>query len=68
MNFRDLIKMQWHNMFGNGYCSEKNSIFCDRLKAYLKENLKWIQSKIETHDDPYWEQVTVVFFSFVEVH
>lgn len=53
------IKQSWTNTMA-GYCKTP-STFCINLKDYIKTNMEWMQSMIETHQlDPYWHHVRLI--------
>ncbi|XP_013380031.1 putative phospholipase B-like 2 isoform X2 [Lingula anatina] len=59
---RQLIAMHWNNTV-QGYCDpESPSDYCKRLADYVKQNLAWVNDKINKPDNSpedkvYWHQV-----------
>ncbi|XP_035514856.1 putative phospholipase B-like 2 [Morone saxatilis] len=54
-----LIYKHWMNTL-MGYCGPftSQSVYCERLKAFITTNMQWIQEQIEKQpSSPYWYQV-----------
>ncbi|KAF6718784.1 putative phospholipase B-like 2, partial [Oryzias melastigma] len=58
----ELIYKHWMNTL-MGYCGPfvSDSSFCERLKAFIKTNIEWMQEQIEKQPtSPYWYQADLV--------
>uniref|UniRef100_A0A3B3HSJ2 Phospholipase B-like n=1 Tax=Oryzias latipes TaxID=8090 RepID=A0A3B3HSJ2_ORYLA len=58
----ELIYKHWMNTL-MGYCGPfvSDSSYCERLKAFIKANLEWMQEQIEKQPtSPYWYQAHLV--------
>uniref|UniRef100_A0A3B3BB57 Phospholipase B-like n=1 Tax=Oryzias melastigma TaxID=30732 RepID=A0A3B3BB57_ORYME len=58
----ELIYKHWMNTL-MGYCGPfvSDSSFCERLKAFIKTNIEWMQEQIEKQPtSPYWYQANLV--------
>ncbi|XP_078523272.1 putative phospholipase B-like 2 [Lissotriton helveticus] len=56
---KKLIYMHWMNTL-MGYCGpyKYQTQYCEKLRAYVKDNLAWMQEQMQSGKDPeYWHQV-----------
>ena len=55
-----LIQQQWQNTMAN-YCSDHGDL-CDSITKFIRENGLFLMSKLQNLNDPYWYQVSRLFF------
>ncbi|XP_041348218.1 putative phospholipase B-like 2 [Gigantopelta aegis] len=57
---QELISLHWRNTAYT--CPEPYTPFCQRLRNFLTQNLNWVKSQIDAHqNDQYWEQVKLFY-------
>ncbi|XP_039628230.1 putative phospholipase B-like 2 [Polypterus senegalus] len=59
---KQLLYMHWMNTIV-GYCGpvQHDMGYCQRLKDYIIQNLKWMETKMDSGEDPeYWHQVRLI--------
>ncbi|XP_041348219.1 putative phospholipase B-like 2 [Gigantopelta aegis] len=57
---QELISLHWRNIAYT--CPEPYTPFCQRLRHFLTQNLNWVRSQTDTHqNDQYWEQVKLFY-------
>lgn len=55
------ISMAYQNTL-EGYCDNEKE-YCDKLNAFLKDNMKWINSQVKANPkSDYWNQVKIFYF------
>ncbi|KAK3587635.1 hypothetical protein CHS0354_032843 [Potamilus streckersoni] len=60
---REEITQHWMNT-RDGYCPEPYNPYCQRLHAFLQENLDWMKKMIKDNagTDPYWHMVEMLLY------
>ncbi|VDK33788.1 unnamed protein product [Anisakis simplex] len=63
-----MISYHIHNVIED-YC-KNYSQYCERLNAFVKENMNWIKNELanKTSDDIYWAQVNRTLYQITGIY